>query len=58
MARCEQIGVRRNSAALGFYMMLYGRHWSAPLVLAALAGIIHDRKSAEGQQHNRDEDNK
>jgi hypothetical protein len=43
---------------IGFYVMLYGGHWSAPFMLAALTGIIHDRQSADGQQHNRSEDNK
>jgi hypothetical protein len=48
---------RRNSTVLSWYVMPYRRHWSAPLVLAALAGIIHNRQSADGRQHNRGEDN-
>jgi hypothetical protein len=42
---------------LGFYVMLYGRHWSAPLMLTAFAGVVHERQGADGEQHNRDEDN-
>jgi hypothetical protein len=38
-------------------MMLYGRHWSAPLMLAAFAGAVHERQGANDQQHNRREDN-
>ena len=27
-------------------------------MLAALAGVVHDRQRADGDEHNRDEDNK
>jgi hypothetical protein len=33
------------------------RHLSAPCVMAALAGIVHDREAAAGHEHNRAEDN-
>jgi hypothetical protein len=46
-----------NSTVLSWYVMLYSRHWSAPLVLAALAGVIHERQGANDQQRNRGEDN-
>jgi len=39
---------RRNSTVLGFYMMPYGSHWGAPLMLAALAGVVHERQGADG----------
>jgi hypothetical protein len=39
---------RRNSTALSFYVMPYGRHWSAPFMLAAFAGVIHERQGAHG----------
>jgi hypothetical protein len=26
-------------------------------MLAALAGVVHDRQRADGREHNRDEDN-
>jgi len=48
---------RRNSTVLGFYVMPQGRHRSAPLVLAALAGVIHERQGANDQQRKRCEDN-
>jgi hypothetical protein len=37
-----------ESAVLSFYVMLYGRHWSAPFMLAALAGVVHEREGADG----------
>jgi hypothetical protein len=46
-----------NSARPRFYVMPYGGHWSAPLMLAALAGVVHDRQGADGQQHNCGKDN-
>jgi hypothetical protein len=48
---------RQNSTVLSFYVMSYGRHWSAPLMLTALAGIIHERQRTDDQQHNGSEDN-
>jgi hypothetical protein len=52
----EQISVRRNSAVLG-YVMPYSGHRSAPFMLAAFAGVIHERQGADGQKHDRGEDN-
>jgi hypothetical protein len=40
-----------------FYVMSYGGHRSAPLMLAALAGIVHDRQRANGSKHEADADN-
>jgi hypothetical protein len=39
-----------------FYVMSYGRHRSTPLVLAALAGIVHDRQCANGDKRKGDRD--
>ena len=47
----------RNSGLPSFYVVPYGGHWSAPRMLAALAGVVHHRQSAYGDKHNRDEDN-
>jgi hypothetical protein len=47
---------RLNSAVPGFYVMPYGGHWRTPLMLSGLAGVVHDRQSADGQQHNCGED--
>ena len=40
-----------------FYVALYRGFRSAPRVLAALAGVVHDGQRADGDEHNRDEDN-
>jgi hypothetical protein len=48
---------RLNSAVASFYVMPYCGHWSTPLMLAALAGVVHDRQCADGQQHNCGKDN-
>jgi hypothetical protein len=40
-----------------FYVMSYGRHRSTPLMLAALAGIVHDRQRADGSKHESNGDN-
>jgi len=32
--------------------------WSAPSVMAALAGVVHDRQTAARDEHNRDKDNR
>jgi hypothetical protein len=45
-----------ESAVLSFYVMLYGRHWSAPFMLAALAGVIHERQGTESCEYNGGED--
>ena len=45
----------RNSTVFGFYGMPYGRHWSAPGVQSALAGVVHDRQSAD-YEHSHGED--
>jgi hypothetical protein len=36
-----------------FYVVPYGGHWSAPLMVAALAGVVHDRQSANDSDRNR-----
>jgi len=46
----------RNSTVLGFYVMPYGGRWSAPLMLAALTGVIHDCQGADADQYNRSDD--
>ena len=40
-------------AVPSLYLVLYGRHTSAPRMVATLAGVIHDRKCAENQKRNR-----
>lgn len=40
-----------------FYVMPQGGHRSTPLMLAALAGIVHDRERADGSKHKGDGDN-
>jgi len=30
--------------------------WNAPLMLAALAGVVHDRQRASGNERKRDKD--
>jgi hypothetical protein len=50
-------GLIARSASPSFYVVPYGGHRSAPRVLAALAGGVHDRQRADGDEHNRDEDN-
>jgi hypothetical protein len=47
----------QNSTVLDFYVMTNDRHWGAPLMLAALAGVIQDCQCADGQEHNRSDDN-
>jgi hypothetical protein len=47
----------RTSAVPNFYVVPHAGHWSAPRILAALAGVVHDRQRADGDEHNRDEDN-
>ena len=37
-------------------MVLYGGHRSAPRVIAALAGFVHDRQSAADYERNDDND--
>jgi hypothetical protein len=39
-----------------FYVTPYGRHWNAPSVTAALAGVIHDGQGTDNREH-RSEDN-
>jgi hypothetical protein len=47
-----------SAAAPSFYVLLYGGHWSAPRMLAALAGVVHHRQRAKSDEHNRKEDDK
>ena len=37
-----------------FSMMPHRRHRGAPRVIAALAGLVHDRESAADYEHNHD----
>jgi hypothetical protein len=51
--------VRRTHSAppsASFYMVPHGGHRSAPRMLAALAGVVHDRQRSDNHEHNRDED--
>jgi hypothetical protein len=41
-----------------FHVMSDGGHRSTPLMLAALAGVVHDRQRANGSKHEGDGDNK
>jgi len=41
----EKFSGRRNSAVLGFYVMPHSGHWGTPLMLAALAGVVHERRA-------------
>jgi hypothetical protein len=45
------------SAVPSVYVVPYAGHRSAPRVLAALTGVVHDRQRADGDEDNRDEDN-
>jgi hypothetical protein len=47
----------RTSAVPSFYVVPYAGHWSTPRMLAALAGLVHHRERACGDEHNRDKDN-
>jgi hypothetical protein len=38
------------------YVILYGGHWSAPPMPAALTGVVHDRQGTDNHEHNRNED--
>jgi hypothetical protein len=49
--------IAENSTAPSFYVVLKAGHRSAPRMLAALAGVVHDRQRADGHEHNRDEGN-
>jgi hypothetical protein len=48
---------RRNSIAPSFYVMLQAGRRSAPRMLAALAGVVHDCQRADSHEHSRNEDN-
>jgi type 1 fimbriae regulatory protein FimB/type 1 fimbriae regulatory protein FimE len=37
-----------------FYVVVHGEHRSAPRVIAAFAGFVHDRQSATDSEHNQD----
>jgi hypothetical protein len=45
------------SAAPSFYVVLFAGYRSAPRMLAALAGLVHHRQRANGDEYNRDKDN-
>jgi hypothetical protein len=47
----------RTSALPGFYVLPYAGRGSAPRMLAALAGVVHNCQRADSHEHNRDEDN-
>jgi hypothetical protein len=47
----------RTSALPGFYVLPYAGRRSAPRMLAALAGVVHNCQRADSHEHNRDEDN-
>jgi hypothetical protein len=42
---------------LSFRVVPHGGHRSAPRVIAALAGLIHDRQSAADYEYNHDKTN-
>jgi hypothetical protein len=42
---------------LSFRVVPHGGHWSAPRVIAALAGLVHDRQSAADYEYNHDKNN-
>ena len=44
------------AVSCGVYLVPYAGHRSAPRMLAALAGVVHDRQRADGDEHNRDKD--
>jgi hypothetical protein len=44
-----------HPAAPSPYVVPYAGHWSAPLMLAALAGIVHDRQSPDQHRHAEDD---
>jgi DNA polymerase IV len=46
-----------RSSAVSFYVVPYRGHRSAPRMLAAPPGLVHHRERADGDEHNRDEDN-
>jgi hypothetical protein len=48
---------RRNSTAPSFYVVLQAGRRSAPRMLAALAGVVHNCQRANSDEHGRDEDN-
>ena len=47
---------RQSRRRLSFTMMVHGGHWGAPRVMAALAGLVHDRQSAADYERNHDND--
>jgi hypothetical protein len=51
MATASGLGGR-----LGFHVVSHGGHRSAPRVIAALAGLVHDRQSATDYECNQDND--
>jgi hypothetical protein len=57
MARCERIGGFELVVGTQLRPVMPYSGRGAPLMLGALAGVVHDRQGADGQQHNCGEDN-
>jgi hypothetical protein len=53
----SSIKVRKSSGRLRFYVVPHGGHRSAPRVIAALAGFVHDRQSAADYECNHNNNN-
>ena len=49
--------IAEPAALPGFYVLPYAGRRSAPRMLAALAGVVHNCQRADSHEHNRDEDN-
>ena len=57
MARCEQISAFELAVGTQPCPVMPNTGRSTPLMLGALAHVVHDRQGADGQQHNCGEDN-
>jgi len=44
---------RQSRRRLSFTMMVHGGYWGAPRVMAALAGLVHDRQSPADYERSR-----
>jgi hypothetical protein len=49
-------GGLNSSAVPNFYVVPHCGHRSAPRMLAALAGVVHDRQCADDDEHHRDDE--